>query len=121
MGNESKIYEQISEYVDISSHIQFAESLIDRYEWDKETKKRLVSQLQLIHNKEKDKCLNLSVIGEFSTGKSTFINALLGEELLIYSVIQGTTVVNTVIEYCPILYYIFLRKMVLMILQMLRM
>lgn len=101
MRNESRIYEQFNDYVDISGHIQFAESLIDRYEWDKETKKRLVSQLQLIHNKEKDKCLNLSVIGEFSTGKSSFINALLGEELLVSSIVQGTTVVNTVIEYYP--------------------
>lgn len=106
MRNESRIYEQFNDYVDISGHIQFAESLIDRYEWDKETKKRLVSQLQLIHNKEKDKCLNLSVIGEFSTGKSSFINALLGEELLVSSIVQGTTVVNTVIEYYthPVLY-----------------
>ena len=106
MRNESRIYEQFNDYVDISGHIQFAESLIDRYEWDKETKKRLVSQLQLIHNKEKNKCLNLSVIGEFSTGKSSFINALLGEELLVSSIVQGTTVVNTVIEYYthPVLY-----------------
>lgn len=106
MRNESRIYEQFDEYVDISDHIRFAESLIDKYEWDKETKKSLVSQLQLIHNKEKDQCLNLSVIGEFSTGKSTFINALLGEELLVSSAVQGTTVVNTVIEYYihPVLY-----------------
>lgn len=106
MRNESNIYNQINEYVDISGHIEFAESIIDKYEWDNETKERLVSQLQLIHNKQKDKCLNLSVVGEFSTGKSSFINALLGENLLVSSVIQGTTVVNTVIEYYsrPVLY-----------------
>ncbi len=106
MRNESYIYDQINEYVDISGHIEFAESLINKYEWDCETKKRLVSQLQLIHNKQKDKCLNLSVVGEFSTGKSSFINALLGENLLVSSVVQGTTVVNTVIEYYtnPVLY-----------------
>lgn len=99
MRNESYIYDQINEYVDISGHIEFADSLINKYEWDCETKKRLISQLQLIHNKQKDKCLNLSVVGEFSTGKSSFINALLGENLLVSSVVQGTTVVNTVIEY----------------------
>lgn len=106
MRNESYIYDQINEYVDISGHIEFAESLINKYEWDCEIKKRLVSQLQLIHNKQKDKCLNLSVVGEFSTGKSSFINALLGENLLVSSVVQGTTVVNTVIEYYahPVLY-----------------
>lgn len=106
MRNESYVYDQINEYVDISGHIEFAESLINKYEWDCESKKRLVSQLQLIHNKQKDKCLNLSVVGEFSTGKSSFINALLGENLLVSSVVQGTTVVNTIIEYYthPILY-----------------
>ena len=39
MRNESRIYEQFDEYMDISDHIRFAESLIDKYEWDKETKK----------------------------------------------------------------------------------
>lgn len=96
----------MNEYVDISGHIKFAESLIKKYEWDNDTKKNLDSQLQLIHNKQNDKCLNLSVVGEFSTGKSSFINAFLGENLLVSSVIQGTTVVNTIIEYYthPILY-----------------
>lgn len=96
----------MNEYVDISGHIEFAESLIKKYEWDNDTKKNLDSQLQLIHNKQNDKCLNLSVVGESSTGKSSFINAFLGENLLVSSVIQGTTVVNTIIEYYthPILY-----------------
>lgn len=106
MNSESYIYSQMNEYVDISGHIEFVESLIKRYEWDNDTKKNLDSQLQLIHNKQNDKCLNLSVVGEFSTGKSSFINAFLGENLLVSSVIQGTTVVNTIIEYYthPILY-----------------
>jgi len=110
MVQSAQFYNQLNEYVDISGHIDFAEALINKYEWDAQTKDRLSSQLMLIRNKQKDKCLNLSVIGEFSTGKSTFINALLGEKLLVSSVIQGTTVVNTIIEYYsqPILY--ILRK-----------
>lgn len=106
MAQSAQFYNQLNDYVDISGHIDFAESLINKYEWDEITKDRLFSQLNLIRNKQKDKCLNLSVIGEFSTGKSTFINALLGENLLVSSVIQGTTVVNTIIEYYsqPILY-----------------
>lgn len=93
------ISNQKNENVDISCYIEFIGSLIHKYEWDGKTKKHLVSQLQLIHNKQKDKKLNLSVVGEFSTGKSSFINALLGYDLLVSSVVQGTTVVNTVIEY----------------------
>lgn len=54
--------------------------------------------------------MKLSVIGEFSTEKSTFTNALLGEELLVSSAVQGTTVVNTVIEYNPHLVLCVLMK-----------
>ena len=99
MNSSPHIYDHVSEYVDISGHIDFAEELIKKYEWDDQVQNRLLSQLRLIRAKQNDKCLNLSVIGEFSAGKSSFINALLGEELLVSSVIQGTTVVNTIIEY----------------------
>ncbi len=106
MNSNFQIYNHLTEYVDISGHIDFAETLVNKYKWDDDVKITLSSQLKLIRDKQKDKCLNLSVIGEFSTGKSSFINALLGENLLVSSVIQGTTVVNTIIEYYsnPILY-----------------
>lgn len=102
----SQICSHLNEYVDISDHIDFAEALVDRYEWEPDIRERLCSQLRLIRNKQKDRCLNLSVVGEFSTGKSSFINALLGENLLVSSAIQGTTVVNTIIEYydTPVMY-----------------
>lgn len=100
----------MAEYVDISGHIDFADTLVNKYEWDKQTKELLSSQLKLIRDKQKDKCLNLSVVGEFSTGKSSFINALLGENLLVSSVIQGTTVVNTIIEYYSNYILYILRK-----------
>ena len=110
MAQSVQFYNQLNEYVDISGHIDFAETLINKYDWDAQTKDRLSSQLRLIRDKQKDQCLNLSIIGEFSAGKSSFINALLGENLLVSSIIQGTTVVNTIIEYydTPILY--ILRK-----------
>lgn len=56
-------------------------------------------QISFIRKKKNDKKLNISVIGEFSTGKSTFINALLRKELLASSALQGTTVASTVIDY----------------------
>ena len=106
MNSNFQIYNNLTEYVDMSGHIDFAETLVNKYKWDDDVKITLSSQLKLIRDKQKDNCLNLSVIGEFSTGKSSFINALLGEKLLVSSVIQGTTVVNTIIEYysSPILY-----------------
>ena len=38
----------------------------------------------------------IAVVGDFSTGKSTFINALIGEELLYNSTIEATGVITTV-------------------------
>lgn len=90
----------VREFIDIDEHILYAESLIAKYKWSGNVRAGLMAQLDKIKSKQRDTALNLSVVGEFSTGKSSFINALLGEQLLVSSVIQGTTVVNTVIEYC---------------------
>lgn len=84
---------------DIDSHIVFASTLMGKYDWEEATKYSLEKQLAAIIEKQNDKLLNISVIGEFSTGKSSFINALVGYELLAVNVIQGTTVAITIIEY----------------------
>lgn len=84
---------------DIDSHIVFASTLMGKYDWEEATKHSLEKQLSTIVDKQNDKKLNISVIGEFSTGKSSFINALVGYELLAVNVIQGTTVAITIIEY----------------------
>lgn len=92
-------WENISEMADIDSHIVFASTLMGKYDWGKATKNNLEKQLAAIVEKHNDKLLNICVIGEFSTGKSSFINALVGYELLAVNVIQGTTVAITIIEY----------------------
>lgn len=92
-------WENFSEMTDIESHIDFASKLVGKYVWEKSTKDDLRKQLSTIVEKQNDKILNISVIGEFSTGKSSFINALVGYELLAVNVIQGTTVAITIIEY----------------------
>ena len=84
---------------DIDSHIVFATTLMGKYDWEEATKHRLEKQVSAIVDKQNDNLLNISVIGEFSTGKSSFINALVGYELLAVNVIQGTTVAITIIEY----------------------
>ena len=92
-------WRNISEMSDIDSHIVFASTLMGKYDWEEATKYSLEKQLAAIIEKQNDKLLNISVIGEFSTGKSSFINALVGYELLAVNVIQGTTVAITIIEY----------------------
>ncbi|MEM3846429.1 MAG: dynamin family protein, partial [Candidatus Parvarchaeota archaeon] len=56
------------------------------------------SELDSIENKIKTKQFNLVVIGQFKRGKSTFINALLGKEILPTSVLPLTSIV-TIINY----------------------
>ena len=84
--------------IDFDEYIGLAKEIINRYEWKPDEAKSLKDRLQRIENKQNDKKLNLSVIGEFSVGKSTFINALLRQELLSSGTIQGTTTVPTIIE-----------------------
>lgn len=104
----------VDELAEIDQHILFVESMIRKYksfETSEAAQKSeqpsdpkyiwedISKQITHIKAKKNDKLLNLSVIGEFSTGKSTFINALLGKELLASSAMQGTTVASTIIEY----------------------
>lgn len=92
-------WESLPQVADIDSHILFASTLLDKYDWKQRTRLNLEKQLAAIVEKQNDKMLNISVIGEFSTGKSSFINALVGYELLAVNVIQGTTVAITIIEF----------------------
>lgn len=94
-------WDNLAELASLDSHLSFAEELIAKYQWPTEIKKDLTARLAAIQKKQQDKKLNLSVIGEFSSGKSTFINALLRMDLLAANVLQGTTVASTVLEYGP--------------------
>ena len=89
------------EIADIDNHVTFLKRLIKRYTWTVSVNENLQIDLNFIDQKKRDKNLNLSIIGEFSCGKSTFINALLRENLLVTDIIQGTTVASTVIRYSP--------------------
>lgn len=92
-------WQNFNEVAKIDSHMQFAEQLINDYQWNDEERKPLVDAMQRIRDKQQDRCLNVSVVGEFSSGKSTFINALLRQDLLEADVLQGTTVAITILEY----------------------
>lgn len=99
----------LDKLAEIDGHISFITELVGKYsrmpqnpghtgaigcDWD-----LIQEQLGQIRKKMNEKKLNISVIGEFSTGKSTFINALLRRELLVSSALQGTTVASTIIDY----------------------
>lgn len=89
-------FDEITEFPD---HLAFAQQLLGRYQWDPETGLKFKTQIDKLRSKHDDKLLNLSVIGEFSTGKSTFVNALLRRDnFLESSSLQGTTTTASVIE-----------------------
>ena len=92
-------WDNIRQLTDVDGHIAFASRLVSKYDWGETARRELQSRLNEIRAKQQDKRLNLSVIGEFSSGKSTFINALLRMDLLEACVLQGTTVASTILEY----------------------
>lgn len=94
-------WDNLNEIAGIDGHLDFASRLIGKYPWNGSVKRDLETALARIRAKQQDKQLNISVIGEFSTGKSTFINAMLRTELLTSAALQGTTLASTVIEYAP--------------------
>ena len=71
--------------VDIKKQLDFFKSLSDAYHI--ENIRQAVDNLQ---EKAEDKSLYLAVVGEFSSGKSTFINALIGRRILKEAVMPTT-------------------------------
>ncbi len=93
--------QQIIQLADIDGHIRFLQALMGKYSFPSEQKAQLQTELKKIQDRQNEKALNMAVIGEFSSGKSSFINALLRENLLEADAIQGTTVASTLIGYSP--------------------
>ena len=93
--------QQMIQMADIDGHIRFMQTLMGRYSFPSGEKAQLQAELKKIQARQNEKTLNMAVIGEFSSGKSSFINALLRENLLETDAIQGTTVASTLIGYSP--------------------
>lgn len=98
-GTRSKI---LYELVDVDGHLAFIEGLLARHaELDPGDRARIEAELGRVRERQADPCVTMAVVGEFSAGKSSFINALLREELFETDAVQGTTAAATVIEYGP--------------------
>ena len=90
---------QMYEVSDIERHIRFIKTLTEKYDFPVAQKKQIADELKKITQKLSQKSLKMAVVGEFSSGKSSFINALLRENLLETDAVQGTTVTSTLIEF----------------------
>lgn len=77
-------------WVDADGELAFAEAVIGRADLPGPSRADLATRINRIRERAADPNLYLAVIGEFSGGKSTFINALLGEPLLPSSVLVTT-------------------------------
>lgn len=83
----------------LEKHFQFVRSIIKRYNWEPKTKEELDSELHSLQKRFDDQCVNIAVVGEFSSGKSSVINAMLGIDLLVMDDMTDTTLVPSVIAY----------------------
>ena len=91
--------QQMIETADIDNHIQFIQELVGKYRFPEEERQQIHREVQRILEKQQERRLHMAVVGEFSSGKSSFINALLRKNLLETDVIQGTTVASTLLTY----------------------
>ena len=64
-----------------------------------EKKNTLESQLNKIKKRISDPNIYLGIVGEFSSGKSTLINSLIGADFFVTNALQGTTTVITKLVY----------------------
>ncbi len=92
-------YDNMEQITGMDEHIAFAGQLLSRYHWGSQKRDELEKKLGKIREKQADKKLNMSVIGEFNSGKSSFINALLRSHIIEENVMPGMTAACTIITY----------------------
>jgi GTPase SAR1 family protein len=89
----------LREAVNLDGHLRFVEKVLDAYQWSPGSRARLTQEVARIRGREHDPRLFLGVVGEFSSGKSTLINALLRDDLLRTDILQATTSAATILAY----------------------
>lgn len=83
----------------MNPHIQFARYLFNQYDWSPKVKNELKNNFDKLQARIDNDCVNIAVIGEFSSGKSTVINAMLGIDLLIMDDLPDTTLIPSIIQF----------------------
>lgn len=89
----------LANLADIDGHIEFVEGLLSRCAFDEVERERVQEGLECVRRRQADPTVTMAVVGEFSVGKSSFINALLREELFETDAVQGTTTAPAIISY----------------------
>lgn len=87
--------------LDVPEHLHWFESLQSRYKWAPLQWEPISLAISRLKKRSDDSRLYLGIVGEFSSGKSTLINAFLREDLLKTDILPATTCATTVLEYGP--------------------
>ena len=99
-GSISAMAQEIDATVSASEHIDFIKVMLQKHSTSEERLRELIEPLTLVERRAADPVLHLAILGEFSSGKSTFINALLKHRLL-KSARVATTASATHITFGP--------------------
>ncbi|MBR8837526.1 MAG: dynamin family protein [Stigonema ocellatum SAG 48.90 = DSM 106950] len=84
-------FEQLQALTGCDDHLQFVVKVIEKVHISESVRVGYEQQIQRIQRRRTDPNFYLAVIGEFSSGKSTFINALLRDDLLKTSALIATS------------------------------
>ncbi|MCD7972701.1 MAG: dynamin family protein [Candidatus Azobacteroides sp.] len=86
-------------YTEINNIIEHIEQILEKRNLSQHKTAFVRSKLQAIKDREKDENLYLGIVGEFSGGKSTLMNALIAADFFSTNAIQGTTTIPTYLKY----------------------
>ena len=85
------VSDQVELLLKCDEQLQFTQEALQKSEISVPLRVKIHEQIDRIRQRQQDSKLYLAVVGEFSSGKSTFINALLRDELLKTSALVATT------------------------------
>ena len=96
---KEEVVQVIREQLAVDSHLKFVERLINQHGKNLQNGSQLLTIIEKIKRREDDHRLYLGTVGEFSSGKSTLINALIRDDLLRTDVLPATTAAATMMQY----------------------
>jgi len=85
--------------LDVKEYIAWFGALNSKYSFDPSEWGAVQKKIETLERRSSDQTLYLGITGEFSSGKSTFINALLRDDLLKSDILAATTCALTYIRH----------------------
>lgn len=99
----TQFQDEIEALTGATEHLTYIEQVLAQSTLDRNAQSKSLERIAIVRDRLNDSNLYMTVVGGASTGKSTFINALLREQLLEAQTLTMTTTVSGVIRYGPAL------------------